>query len=99
MTEQQTPASVVERLLSRRDHTFHGKGGGGYINRDGPEAAALIERLLAEREGLRGALEPFADVADEFGVCGDGQPIGVKAVSGKSDLNVGHLRRAAEAFK
>jgi hypothetical protein len=63
------------------------------------EAADTIERQAAEIERLRGALEPFADLADEFSVCGDGQPIGVKAVSGQSDLNVGHLRRAAEAFK
>jgi len=58
MTEQ-TPASVVERLLNGADA----------IDSDatpaqvGPypdelrEAAALIERLLAEREGLREALE------------------------------------------
>jgi hypothetical protein len=30
------------------------------------EAAALIERLYREREKLREALKPFAQVADEF---------------------------------
>lgn len=61
----------------------------------------LSERaeLLAAVERMRVALQPFAEVAEEFSVCGDGQPISIKAASGKSDLNVGHLRRAAEAAK
>lgn len=61
----------------------------------------LSERaeLLAVVERMRVALQPFAEVAEEFSVCGDGQPISIKAASGKSDLNVGHLRRAAEAAK
>lgn len=58
-----------------------------------------LRALLLDYQERGRALEPFADLADEFSVCGDGQPIGVKAVSGQSDLNVGHLRRAAEAFK
>ena len=63
--------------------------------------AILSERaeLLAAVERMRVALQPFAEVAEEFSVCGDGQPISIKAASGKSDLNVGHLRRAAEAAK
>lgn len=69
-TPNTAPASyvsgLIERLRARRDHTFHGKGGGGYINRDGPEAADLIERLSAEREGLRQALEPFAALSEWF---------------------------------
>jgi len=61
----------------------------------------LSERaeLLAAVERMRGALGPFAALAEEFSVCGDGQPISIKAADGKSDLNVGHLRRAAEAAK
>ena len=63
--------------------------------------ALLSERaeLLDTVERMRGALEPFAALAEEFSVCGDGQPISIKAASGKSDLNVGHLRRAADAAK
>jgi hypothetical protein len=59
MTEQQTPASVVERLNAMaadfRDQTIR-------LGSDGPtsdmltEAAALIERLSAERERLREAV-------------------------------------------
>ena len=61
----------------------------------------LSERaeLLATVERMRGALEPFEALAEEFSVCGDGQPISIKAASGKSDLNVGHLRRVADAAK
>ena len=55
MTEQQTPASVVERLktLSVRVAGC----GAGWATPAMQEAAALIERLSAEREGLRGALD------------------------------------------
>lgn len=47
---------------------------------------------------LARAAQPFADVAIEFEVCGDGQPIGVKASSGRSDLCVGDLRALVQAL-
>jgi hypothetical protein len=65
MTEQQTPASVVAALianLTERRTRMTEVSAGMLVNPDGPEAAALIERLSAERQGLRGALEPFASM-------------------------------------
>lgn len=56
------------------------------------------EAACALRIRLANAARPFAELADEFSACGDGQPIGVKAASGKSDLNVGHLRRLSRAL-
>lgn len=61
MTEQ-TPASVVERLRAVESSRVHGGFSADravtnwHRNPDGPEAAALIESLLAEREGMRVAL-------------------------------------------
>jgi hypothetical protein len=59
MTEQQTPASVVERLRSHKDYPGGTAYARVYRNPDGLEAAALIERLSAEREGLA---KVFSDV-------------------------------------
>jgi len=53
MTEQQTPASVVERLSLIVSELR----GLPHVVETCREAAALIERLSAEREGLREALE------------------------------------------
>lgn len=47
---------------------------------------------------LADAARPFADVAVEFDACGDGQPIGIKAASGRSDLSVGDLRALVQAL-
>jgi hypothetical protein len=70
--EQQTPASVVERLRDEahkirsqkeRGPAFHAPWGQDIIDANNAKAdlftkaAALIERLSAEREGLREALE------------------------------------------
>jgi hypothetical protein len=60
MTEQQTPASVVDLCERLRRLTPSGSNSvitsRVLVNPDGPEAAAMIERLLAEREGLVKAL-------------------------------------------
>jgi hypothetical protein len=60
--EQQTPASVVERLRERERVAEHD----GYpvlvCSLLLHDAAALIERLSAEREGLREALQTLTDV-------------------------------------
>ena len=79
---------------------WFGEGNDGFVS-FATILAILSERadLLATVERMRGALEPFEALAEEFSVCGDGQPISIKAASGKSDLNVGHLRRVADAAK
>lgn len=56
------------------------------------------EAVCSLRINLANAARPFADLAEEFSACGDGQPIGIKAVSGKSDLNVGDLRCLSDAL-
>ncbi len=65
---------------------------------DGINWKAEWEAVCSRNIQLAEAARPFAAIADEFGACGDGQPIGVKAASGKSDLNVGHLRRLNAAL-
>ena len=62
--EQQTPASVVELCERLRRLTPSGSNsvitGRILANPDGPEAANMIERLSAEREVLREALEKIS---------------------------------------
>jgi hypothetical protein len=71
--EQQTPASVVERLRAVESSRVHGGFSADrattnwYRNPDGPEAAALIERLSAELEGLRAEIERADEVLGRAG--------------------------------
>lgn len=73
-TVEQKAADVVERLLAT-DLVDNSHGGGKFVRRnpDGPEAAALIERLSAEREGLVGAAFRAGIVyaAEEMDALGD----------------------------
>jgi len=93
----------VERLNRAVERLSGGMGKYGFANVYNDDVQLLLSEraeLLATVERMRAALEPFAAEAEDFSVCGDGQPIGIigiKAASGKSDLNVGHLRRAEEA--
>ena len=92
----------VERLNRAVERLSGGMGKYGFANVYNDDVQLLLSEradLLATVERMRGALGPFAALAEEFSVCGDGQPISIKAADGKSDLNVGHLRRAAEAAK
>ena len=92
----------VERLNRAVERLSSGMGKYGFANVYNDDVQLLLSEradLLATVERMRGALGPFAALAEEFSVCGDGQPISIKAADGKSDLNVGHLRRAAEAAK
>jgi hypothetical protein len=63
MAEQQTPASVVERLRRKATASFEANKGFGRKGKEWAietevewQAAALIERLSAEREGLEAEL-------------------------------------------
>ena len=63
--DQQTPASVVERLRRTSRNTC-GMETDTLVNPDGHEAAAWIERLSAEREGLREAAQVLETSEWEF---------------------------------
>ena len=110
MTAPDELERAVERLTEMAAWTARGYSGAErsvmLATSVAAEHSADLRLLLSERaellaavERMRGALEPFAALAAEFSVCGDGQPISIKATSGKSDLNVGHLRRTADAAK
>ena len=74
--EQQTPASVVERLREAANASpgsHSGYAGSGWINVVQQDVAAIlkhVERLSAEREGLRGALERIQNIKSPTDLAG-----------------------------
>jgi hypothetical protein len=97
--EQQTPASVVERLtyiLSLVDDGpalwTHGSPQSTSVSYGDLRAIlAHVERLSAEREGLREALEPFAKAANQ---CPQNWPDEARP----GVINLGHCRKAQAAL-
>jgi len=64
---------LVKRLRARRpfQHTYlYGTLGGGLVNPDGPEAAATIERLSADKERLEAENERLSKAVCS-GILGD----------------------------
>ena len=61
MTNPEITALAEELEARHRDTWPLQIGLGDLINEDGPRAAAALRALLAERDGLRGALERIRD--------------------------------------